>query len=908
MPRVSSSRRRSAEVGDRHSARGRDHRDYHRATTIASPGVAAAGSSPPASRGAWGSLAAHVRRDRRLSDDPRGSAAAACPEQRRSSVPVMSGVGDGAKRKGSPQDGNSRENDDDIDDDSDKDDEDRKLKNLFMASLTINSIGGGNRRGRNTLALATQDKSIGGAMVGAIGRGEVGDAGAVAGLRAMDALLGEGGGAAGSSRRMSLGDTLMIPLGDSDGEGESGKTRAKSAGDIADDGGVESPKPTPIAAKKRTEGADEGGSGPAAGREGSARGREPPKRTASGRRLSNDDIARSLRSLGQIELEDLVPTRRISRENSARSSGGLGISESLDTKISDKIEPVVNSVGSPREAIEVMSEGSTGLRRGAEDHWKGCEPRLELGQVNSVSGRGEADGEAERETEVDDSGGGAMLCLESKASSDPKSLPLKAVSRASSSTTMDSFATAHSREPSPSLSRSGDAIKEEASESSLGDPCPRSQFVLMKSQPKSNSGGTGKTQATSSSTLISSTQSISESNNNAASESNPKNKKSNFEAIREEEKELRNSKNSKISSGDQESRSSLVAQDADNFDSNVAPGYGMYKRRKSNRLKRLRRGLANSLKGRGTRKNENRGNTIATEGEGRADREYLNMEGGSQGGSTISAEQQERVSRHLQRKGSNRSVTSAFSSFSAFTGNSDASSNASGRLWSRFKLKKSRPKITKARSLYDVGGSEDHSTRRTMINARYDSALSNVSNLSDDERSGFSRGSALTTGSGFSDFYDHGDHARAVSSLMSSKAAPRATSSGRPLGTVLATVREPASEGGHNGSSGGISAEQKHDEDYHHRRESEMSAFHQYQESRSNDSSDTMNSFYRHPSHEHTLVHVRPNQLFPDSPGWQCDECCKETFDLNIWAYVSTEQNYLLCESCFKNRGYSVTG
>lgn len=53
----------------------------------------------------------------------------------------------------------------------------------------------------------------------------------------------------------------------------------------------------------------------------------------------------------------------------------------------------------------------------------------------------------------------------------------------------------------------------------------------------------------------------------------------------------------------------------------------------------------------------------------------------------------------------------------------------------------------------------------------------------------------------------------------------------------------------------------------------------------------TKNTFYRSPFHRHLLVHLRPNQFFPESPGWQCDECEEETFDLDVLAFVSTEIN-----------------
>jgi len=604
--------------------------------------------------------------------------------------------------------------------------------------------------------------------------------------------------------------------------------------------------------------------------------RELLAKTGSGRMLSHDDIGQHSTSLAGIKLEDLVPTRRISRENSARSG---------DLVISDKTETVVNHT-IPRESIEVTSED-------------GGSPMKDVLQQSGF----------DVNIEVDNEERGAILDFEAKSP-----VGRAKVQRSSSSTTLGSYATALSQDPSPSPAHSADVIDEEGS----GESCLRSQLELMKSEQVSHSVGTGKTtQGTSSSTLFSSTKSVYENVPPAPSENTPKNSgiggktyqaKTNFEAIREEEKEFRNSKNSRNSdSREQEGRDSFNANDTDVYGSSVSSGYGLYKRKKSSRIQKIRRGLRKSLRGT-TSRNDNGNNST----------DYQSIEAASQGGSTISAEQQERVSRHLQRSGSNRSVTSAISSFSAITGNSDASSNASGRVWNRFKLKGNRPKMPKAQSMYNVvsnrskrGGNESddsltnsvHGNRQLLVTNRNHWTASNVSDLaSDDERSTFSRNSALTTESGrFSDFYNHGDHAKAVSSLISSKA-----SSGRSLGVGLETVKEPANEEGHNGCSDGISAEQKHDEDYHHQREKELSAYHQYHDSQSHDSNESTNSYYRYLTHEHQMVHMRPNQLFPNSPGWQCDECLMETFDSNLSAYISTEKNYLVCEDCFKSNGYSV--
>ena len=427
-----------------------------------------------------------------------------------------------------------------------------------------------------------------------------------------------------------------------------------------------------------------------------------------------------------------------------------------------------------------------------------------------------------------------------------------------------SYHTAHSREASssPILEQGGD------------------RRILLKSQAKSQSGDTGKTAGTSASSLISSGDSfkanLADSTHGKSGNSSP-----NFEVIKEDDgKDAGGDSRKKI--GMQRSTSEADIGDSgrqerefgDSFEHDM-PGFSSYKKRRSSRIKKIRKSIAMTLMG-GSSNSSNRSPLDGDQSEGGIS---------SHQGSAISAEQQERLTRHLQRKSSAKSFNSAHTSTSAVTTSSNKSQNSSSR-WSRFRKGKSHSMRNMQSSGVDSnrGSNSRHIllTNRRMSN-RSNSSRSNISNISNDD-------SQSTSFSGrFIDFYDNNDHAQAVSILITAKSA-----SNRSLMTPLPTVDEPEGE-------------QKHDEDYHSIRDvmkPEKSAYHLYMED-SGHSDDTM-TYYRHPSHEHTLVHMCPTQLFPDSPGWQCDECCQETFDLNVWAYISTEQNYCLCEECFSKSGSAL--
>ena len=371
--------------------------------------------------------------------------------------------------------------------------------------------------------------------------------------------------------------------------------------------------------------------------------------------------------------------------------------------------------------------------------------------------------------------------------------------------------------------------------------CPRE---MLKLQAKSQSGGTGPTTGTSASSLMSSEGSFrkitpDQGRGNAGTPD--------FEAIKEEGKDagggdIGNTERSELASGDSVEH---------------IAGFSTYKNRRSSRMKKIRKSIKKTLMG-------TNGTSSTSSPRGEAS---------SQGGTTISEEQQKRLSQHFQRKSSARSLMSANTSFSAVTTGSNATnSSQSTRRWPSFRRKSvSMSNVMNAA----VARGSSSSSKNILVNQ---SSRSNVSFLSEDDSG--SKGSHL-------DFYDNSDHVRAVrTSIITAR-----SHSGRSIVSQLETVDEPSQ------------GEQKHDEDFLQRGKS---AYHMYMENSSHCSDDTAPSFYRHPSHEQLLVHMRPNQLFPDSPGWQCDKCGEETFDLNVWAYISTEENYCLCESCFIVNGFVV--
>lgn len=68
----------------------------------------------------------------------------------------------------------------------------------------------------------------------------------------------------------------------------------------------------------------------------------------------------------------------------------------------------------------------------------------------------------------------------------------------------------------------------------------------------------------------------------------------------------------------------------------------------------------------------------------------------------------------------------------------------------------------------------------------------------------------------------------------------------------------------------------------------------------------SITSYYRFPTHEHPLIRIRPIELFPKSPGWQCDSCSMETTNTRTMAYVSTDRNFIVCRQCFASLGSKI--
>ena len=68
----------------------------------------------------------------------------------------------------------------------------------------------------------------------------------------------------------------------------------------------------------------------------------------------------------------------------------------------------------------------------------------------------------------------------------------------------------------------------------------------------------------------------------------------------------------------------------------------------------------------------------------------------------------------------------------------------------------------------------------------------------------------------------------------------------------------------------------------------------------------SVKSYYRFPTHEHPLIRIRPIDLFPNSPGWQCDSCSMETQNMKTMAYVSTDKNFIVCRQCFASLGSKI--
>lgn len=256
----------------------------------------------------------------------------------------------------------------------------------------------------------------------------------------------------------------------------------------------------------------------------------------------------------------------------------------------------------------------------------------------------------------------------------------------------------------------------------------------------------------------------------------------------------------------------------------------------------------------------------------------------------------------MDRKGSTRSMASAISAITLEnegkksqeeeTSSKSATSTGSKR-W-KFKLgrrsrtegKPAKKDDSSSRPLAQVivtseGGSI--SSRRLLMGKSERGSISNISNNSGRSNRSSRYSDDMSNSSRLSGFYDNNSHARAMSGILSRSHSGRSV-----LSSSLAPVKEPAGDVGTTQSpqdtKSGVNDES------------------------SVCSNNSYSSFYLDATHNHPLVHIRPSQLFPDSPGWQCDECLVEMFDTTKLAYVSTNQNYLVCENCFSGTKMLIDG
>lgn len=226
----------------------------------------------------------------------------------------------------------------------------------------------------------------------------------------------------------------------------------------------------------------------------------------------------------------------------------------------------------------------------------------------------------------------------------------------------------------------------------------------------------------------------------------------------------------------------------------------------------------------------------------------------------------EKIRRHfLERKASSSSITSAYSNITATDTISKDERTPPG--W-RFRLRK--------------GGFVNQSM--SALSLERDRGRRRNSWVDDDESSS----GAVS----FTDFYDNELHSGMMRSIITK------STSVKSLGLSLPTVDE-----GENSERQLNKVEEKNVEVT---LDNLANVIPNSKLDTSEKSDDTAESFYRHPAHEHPLLHVRPNQLFPQSPGWRCDLCMTDTLDLNEWAYVSTGLNYLVCERCFCQNGVAL--
>eukprot|EP00984_Skeletonema_dohrnii_P018449 scaffold8635_cov90-Skeletonema_dohrnii-CCMP3373.AAC.2 len=400
--------------------------------------------------------------------------------------------------------------------------------------------------------------------------------------------------------------------------------------------------------------------------------------------------------------------------------------------------------------------------------------------------------------------------------------------------------TSSSQEKTPSRDAKSSAL-ESPPPSADDKDCPRKKFLLLSSSGGgSRSGGTGNTSRGS---IFSSRGSLNEGNSNPA-------KGPSIAAIEEEGKPRH-----KGGEGDEQSLQSTSSKfSLKSLRSRAS--------RRSRRLSQIRTSIRKSLTG----KSDGVPLTITKlyDGDGAGSDIDMNSSHNSSHSQSVDPD---KVRRHLlERRASNQSITSAYSNVTE-TSNSRNESAPAG--W-RYRLRK--------------GGFRNRSMSALSVE-RDSRRSSNGSGWLDD---------ASSSGSSFTEFYDNELHSGLMRSIITK------SSSARSLGLSLPTV----DEGEQNGEKqlNHVFEEQKEEEKADDIIASEV-AIPNGKLDASEKSDDTAESFYRHPAHEHPLLHVRPNQLFPESPGWRCDLCMHDTLDLNEWAYVSTGLNWVSCERCFAQNG-----
>jgi len=402
--------------------------------------------------------------------------------------------------------------------------------------------------------------------------------------------------------------------------------------------------------------------------------------------------------------------------------------------------------------------------------------------------------------------------------------------------------TSSSQEKTPSRDAKSSAL-ESPPPSADDKDCPRKKFLLLSSSGGgSRSGGTGNTSRGS---IFSSRGSLSEGNPNPAMVPS-------IAAIEEEGKPRH-----KGGEGDEQSLQS-------NSSKFSLKSLRSRASRRSRRLSQIRTSIRNSLTGKSDGVPLVISKLYGDDAGSDIDIDINSSHNSSHSQSVVDPD---KVRRHLlERKASNQSITSAYSNVTE-TSTSRNENTPAG--W-RYRLRK--------------GGFRNQSM--SAISVERDSRRSsNGSGWLDDESS---------SGNSFTEFYDNELHSGLMRSIITK------SSSGRSLGLSLPTV----AEGDQNGDKqlNHVFEEQKEEETVDNIIASEVAVPNGKLDA-SEKSDDTAESFYRHPAHEHPLLHVRPNQLFPESPGWRCDLCMQDTLDLNEWAYVSTGLNYLLCERCFAQNG-----